>query len=270
MKAYPWSTTGLRFRFPSPASDLGVNGRHRGVAAAHPSYGPDHGYDVTLPGAPTTQQSVCITAVHVGDAADTTSCQTVDAVTGFNATAITYDTAHAQITGTSLDELDKVTNTNNTTVQQSTTISNQKQVTAKQAWSDTYGIKVTVGTELKAGFPIFAEGKVSVSVEGSASFQQNGETTTQTTYTWQQPVIVPAQSTVVAVVAVTDTTLTVPYTMTGDVVYASGAQAPYSINGTYTGTNSNDLQVTLTQYNLDGTPAANPVQQPAATLLQQS
>ena len=81
---------------------------------------------------------------------------------------------------------------------------------------------------------------------------------------------VPAKSKVVATVAVSRTTLVVPYVMTGEVVYTSGAQAPYSISGTYSGINSHDLQIDLTQYNLDGTPAALPIRQPAATLLKQS
>jgi hypothetical protein len=55
--------------------------------------------------------------------------------------------------------------------------------------------------------------------------------------------------------------------MAGTYVYRSGAREPGSITGTYTGINSHDLEVKLDQFNLDGTPAARPVQQPAATLL---
>ncbi len=69
-------------------------------------------------------------------------------------------------------------------------------------------------------------------------------------------------------VAVYRTTLTVPYTMTGNAVYASGATAPYSVSGTYTGVNSHDLQATVTQYNLDGSPAVAPVRQSAARLVE--
>lgn len=239
------------------------------VAAAFPNYGPNHGYDVTVL-ASATAHTVCITAVHVGNGADTTACRSIDSVVAFNANSITYDTAHAQITSSSLDELDTVTNTNNTTVQQSTTIGGQRQLTDTEGWSDTYGVQVTVSTSLKAGFPIFASGSISVSVQGSASFVHNGSTTSQVTFSWQQPVLVPAKSKVVADVAVYRTTLVVPYVLSGNTVYASGAQAPYSISGTYSGINSHDLQVTLAQYNLDGTPAAKATAQPAATLLKTS
>ena len=251
------------------ATSVTANVSRPDVAAAFPSYGPNHGYDVTVPASPTAQK-VCVTAVHVGSGVDNTVCKTVDSVVGFNATSIVYDTGQAQITGTELDELDKVTNTNDTTVQQSTTIGGTKQLTDTEGWSDTYGVQVTVGTTVQAGVPIFANGSINVSVQGSASFVHNGSTTTQVTFTWQQPVLVPPKSEVVASVAVSRTTLVVPYTMYGNAVYASGAQAPYSINGTYTGVNSHDLQVTLSQYNLDGTPAAAPIAQPRATLLKQS
>ena len=60
------------------------------------------------------------------------------------------------------------------------------------------------------------------------------------------------------------TTLIVPYSMPGNAVYASGATAPYAIQGTYTGVTSHDIQSVITQYNLDGTPVAPSVRQPAA------
>jgi hypothetical protein len=235
------------------------------VAAAHPTYGPNHGYDVTVPASPIAHQ-VCLTAVHVGNGTDATSCRSVDAVVGFNASGITYDTAHAQITASSLDDLRSVSETNDTTAQQKATIGGQQQLTDTQGWSDTYGVQVTVSGSIS--IPLVTS--LNVSVQGSASFTQNGSTSSQTTFTWQQDVIVPARSKVVADVAVSRSTLLVPFTLSGNAVYASGVQAPYSINGTYSGINSHDLQVTLTQYNLDGTRAPNPVPQAAPTLLQAS
>jgi len=96
---------------------------------------------------------------------------------------------------------------------------------------------------------------------------QNGSTSTTRKFAWSQPVLVPAKSKVVATVAVTKTTLTVPYTLSGDYVYASGARVAGTNGGTFTGVNSHDLEVTLTQFNLDGTPAARPVDQPQANFL---
>ena len=101
----------------------------------------------------------------------------------------------------------------------------------------------------------------------SSSYTSNGSTTTTNTFTWQQPVLVPAHSTVVGTVTVTRATVTVPYTMTGNLQYSSGALVPGTLDGTFTGNESYDLQVALTQTNADGTTARAPVQQPAATVL---
>jgi hypothetical protein len=184
-------------------------------------------------------------------------------VVQFDANSITYNTANAVITTSNLEQLDTVTDINQTTVQQSTTISGMRAVTDTQGWSDTFGLKVTVSGGV--GIPILAHGMISV--EGSASFTHNGSSSEAQTFTWQQPVLVPAKSRVVMTVAVTRTTIVVPYTMSGTYLYSDGHREPGSINGTYTGTNSHDLEVTLSQFNLDGTPAARPIPQPPAALL---
>jgi hypothetical protein len=225
---------------------------------------PGHSFDVIVP-ASQGAQNLCVTAVSVGGGSDTTRCTPVDSVREFDGYSISYDLAHLQITDTSLDELDKVSNTNNTAVQQSTTISGTKTVSDVQGWSNTYGLTVSVSA--KVGIPLI--GDTTVTVGGSASWVKNGSTTTTNTFTWSQPVLVPAHSRVDATVAVTKSTLTVPYTLSGYYVYNSGAAVAGTNSGTYTGVNSHDLQVTLTQLNLDGTLAAKPVAQPKATLLKQ-
>jgi Clostridium epsilon toxin ETX/Bacillus mosquitocidal toxin MTX2 len=226
---------------------------------------PGHSYDVVIPAAPTAQQ-VCVTAVNVGSGSDRTVCKQVDAVVEFAGNSISYDLDQLQITAASLESLDRVTNTNSTNVQQSTTISGEKTVTDTQGWSNTYGVKVTISGGIK--IPLVSDFKVTV--EGSASWTQNGSTSTTRKFAWQQPVLVPAKSKVVATVAVTKTTLTVPYTLSGDYVYSSGARVAGTNGGTFTGVTSHDLEVTLTQFNLDGTPAARPIQQPQASLLKVS
>jgi hypothetical protein len=243
------------------ADTLTANASRPDVAAAFPQYGSAHGYDVVIPASPTAQQ-VCVTAVNVGSGTDSAKCLGVDDITEFEANGISYDTANAVIAATNLDQLDKVTNTNKTTVQQSTTISGQRVITDTQSWSSTFGLKVSVSGGV--GIPFIADSKITV--EGSASFTNNGSSSTSRTFAWSQPVIVPAKSQVVATVAVTRSKLLVPYTMSGNYVYRSGARAPGSLSGTYSGINSHDLEVTLTQFNLDGSPAARPVEQPEGEL----
>src|SRR4051812_3223782 len=61
------------------AQTLTANGSRPDVAAAYPSYGAAHGYDVTVPASPFAR-TVCVTAVNVGSGSDRTSCQPVDEV----------------------------------------------------------------------------------------------------------------------------------------------------------------------------------------------
>jgi len=233
-------------------------------AAVPPPTVTGHSYDVVVP-APGTAQNVCVTAVNVGSGSNTTVCKAVDSVVEFAGNSISYDLDHLQITDATLDSLDRVTNTNSTNIQQSTTISGEKTTTDTQGWSNTYGVKVTMSGGVK--IPFISDFKVTV--EGSASWVQNGSTSTTRKFAWSQPVLVPAHSKVVATVAVTKTTLSVPYTLSGDYVYRSGARVAGTNGGTFTGVNSHDLEVTLTQFNLDGTPAAKPVPQPQAQLLEE-
>ncbi len=181
----------------------------------------------------------------------------------FAGNSISYDVPHVQITDTHLDSLDRVTNTNNTTIQQSTTISGSKTVTETQGWSDTEGVTVTMSGGVS--IPFISDFKVTVA--GSLSFTQNGSNQTARQFSWSQPVLVPAHSQVVASVAVTSSTLSVPYTISGNYVYQSGFQTPGTTSGTYSGVNSHDLEVDLTQFNLDGTPAFAPVPQPQPKFL---
>jgi hypothetical protein len=232
------------------------------VGAAHPKFGSAHGYDVTVPASPTASR-VCVTALNVGSGGDRTWCVDVDQVVQFDAYSVSYDTAHATIESSQLEQLDKVKNTNDTSSQQSTEISGSKTVTDTHGWSTSVGIKVTASA--KVSWFGLAEGQISV--EGSVNFTWNGSHSEARTFAWRQPVIVPARSRVDATVAITRSVLKVPFTFSGDYVYASGARAAGTVDGLYTGISSHDLEVKLTQFNLDGTPAARPVDQPEPELL---
>ncbi|MEV4703992.1 ETX/MTX2 family pore-forming toxin [Actinoplanes sp. NPDC049316] len=152
-------------------------------------------------------------------------------------------------------------------MQQSTEISGSKVATDSQGWSDTTGIKVSVSTSFKTGIPILAEGKINLTAEGSYSYTQNGSTQRSQTFSWRQPVIVPARSVVEATVTVTHGTITVPYSLSGDFLYRSGGRAGGTLGGLFAGGNSEHLAVNLKQYNLDGSPAFAPVKQPKAAML---
>ena len=235
-------------------------------ASLPPGYGDLHGFDEFLPAAKTAQQ-VCVTAVNVGPTgSDRTACKTIDQVQEFVGYDLGYDLARVQILHSELKTLDTVTNINSTNVQQSTTISGSKTDTETHGWETTFSLKATA--EFTVKIPLVHETKVTL--EGSYAWTKNGSDTTEQVFSWEQPVIVPAKSKVVAKVAVTDTTISVPYTLSGEYVYRSGASVAGAISGTFSGIAGHDLQVSLTQYNLDGTPAARPVAQPKPTLLKSS
>lgn len=261
-------TTSLTVQFTIDGASAGstvANQTRTDVPAAHPGAGSAHGYDVTLP-ASAAGHNVCVIALNVGGGTNAKSCRQMDDITGFEANSISYDVAHAIISSPSLDQLDRVTNRNDTSVQQSTQISGSKTITQTEGWSQTTGVKVTVSTTFETGIPIIAHGQIKVSVEGSYSYTDNGSVARAQTFAWQQPVIVPPKSIVEATVTITHSTVTVPYTLTGNYVYRSGARAAGTLGGTFSGASSDDLQVALTQYNLDGTRAVAPAPQPAALL----
>jgi hypothetical protein len=230
----------------------------QGVAPPPPVYGDLHGFDEFLPAAKAAQK-ICVTAVNVGaTGSDTTECQTIDQVQEFVGYSIDYDLTRAQILHSELRTLDTVTNINATNVQQTTTVSGSQKDTETHGWDTTF--TVTAWAEFSVKIPLIHETKFHL--EGSCAWKQNGSESSEQTFSWEQPVIVPTKSKVVARIAVTDTTISVPYTLSGDYLYRSGTSVAGAIGGTFSGTSGHDLQVSLTQYNLDGTPAARAVAQP--------
>ena len=225
---------------------------------------PGHRFDATIPAAAGANQ-VCVTAVNVGPAGpNRTVCKNIDRVLEFAANGISYDTANAQILSANLETLDSVTNTNNTNIQQSTTVSGEKSVAETYGWKHTQGVKVTASA--KVGIPFI--GSTQITVEGSLNFEQNGSTTTSRKFAWQQPVLVPAKSKVVAHIAVTKTTAQASRTScTATSSTPAACACPGTTGGVFEGVNGHDLDVTLTQFDLDGTPAARPVDQPPAAML---
>lgn len=221
----------------------------------------NHGYDLTIPAARTATQ-VCVMATDPQDHQHTTICKTIDRVKQFDATSISYDLAHASIDNSSLDQLDTVTQTNATNVRQQTTISGSQRLTDSSSWSDTQDLTVYIAGDVS--IPVV--GGVDVEVTDHSTFVQNGSTETTRKFSWEQPVVVPAQSQVVTTVTVTRSTLTVPYTLSGSYEYDSGAKVAGTLDGTYHGVDSHDLEVTITQTDLDGARAASPVGQPKPQL----
>jgi hypothetical protein len=224
-----------------------------------------HGFDLTVPSGRDASQ-VCVIATDPQNHGTTTLCKGIDGIKQFDATSITYDTAHDVIEEQDApDELDTVTNTNGTEVRQKTTISGSETLTDTASWSDTQHLVV----HAEGAFSIPVVGDLGVEVTNTSTFVQNGSTESVNQFAWEQPVVVPAMSEVVAHVVVTRSTLTVPYSLKGSFEYDSGAKVRGTLDGgTYHGVNSHNLHTDLEQFDLDGNPVTNPVVQPKPLLVQ--
>ena len=168
----------------------------------------------------------------------------LDPVVDIEISAIDYDVASAKIIKTTPADLYRQSVVNNTTQTQTSSISGSESVTETSGWSDSLAVKVGVSTSFKTGIPFIAEGKITVSLDVTNTYTWNGSTSRTKTWSFNTPVSVPANTTYVALIAATVTTISVPYTMTGTLILKSGARVPGIINGLYTGSNSHDLTVT--------------------------
>lgn len=173
--------------------------------------------------------------------------QDADPVTDVEISGIVYDVDNATILSSGPAELYRQRLENNSSVQQSSTISGSESVTETTGWSDSLGIMVGAKTKFKTGVPFLAEAEIELSMELTTTFTWNGSESKSKTWSFDCPVVVPPYSVIVGLVAATVSTIAVPYTLKGTMVHRSGARVPCDIHGIYTGTNSHDLTVTFVQ-----------------------
>ncbi len=166
-----------------------------------------------------------------------------DPVKDFRINRIDYDVAQAQVLKSGPAQLYRQTVRNSTPSAQESTIAGSESVEETKGWSDSLGITVGVSTSFECGVPLVAEGKVDVSVEANNTYTWNGSITTHKEWSWSTPVAVPPGGNASVVIAATLSTIAVPYTLTGTVVFSSGTTMPGTVRGLYTGTNSHDLTV---------------------------
>lgn len=167
-----------------------------------------------------------------------------DPVVDIEISSIDYDVAAAKIIKSTPADLYRQSVVNNTPQTQTSSISGSEAVSEMSGWSDSLAVKVGVSTSFKTGIPFIAEGKITVSLDVTNTYTWNGSTTRTKTWSFNTPVTVPANTTYVALIAATVTTISVPYTLSGTLILKSGARVAGIINGIYTGSNSHDLTVT--------------------------
>ena len=171
----------------------------------------------------------------------------IDPVVGVENSSIEYDVAAATILHAAPAELYRQIVHNDTTQPQASAISGSGSVSEASGWSDSLAVSVGVSASFETGVPVFADGKVTVSVGVTNTYTSNGSTTTTKTWGFNSPVSVAPHTTIVGLVAATLSTIAVPYTLSGTFVLKSGARIPGSVKGLYTGSNSHDLTVTFIQ-----------------------
>ncbi len=157
---------------------------------------------------------------------------------------IDYDVAAATILSTGSQGIATLPVVNNTPQTQTSKITLSGSVSETSSWSNTLGGKVGVETEVSAGIPLLAEGKVKVSAEVNYSHTWGGSETRSRAWSVETAVTVPPNQAYVAMGVVSVSTIAVPYTLHVTVVLRSGRKIPgQTIKGIYTGSNSHDFNV---------------------------
>lgn len=250
----------------STVSSPVANSIRQDVGAVFPAYGPAHGFDLTIP-ASNGPHTVCATGVNVGSGGDTSlKCVQMDAVANFQANSIDYALSRAAVRLLYVDQSIPIDNANNTSVQQSTTVSGSMTEADTHGWSTTLGVTISSATQFGASFFGLVKGTETITVAGSANFTTNGSETITKSFGWSQPIIVPARSMIRASVTIGRYSIDVPFTLSGNFVYKSGTQVAGTVSGIYHGVESPGVNVRLDQFNLDGTPSAVPAPQPLSQL----
>ena len=134
------------------------------------------------------------------------------------------------------------------TTAQTVTLAGSETVETSESWSVTAGMEAGVETEVKAGFPILAEAKVTVSAKVSVSGTYNRTNKQTTQQSFSLPITVAPGECVQATATLYEGNIATKYTATMVYNLESGKLFNYDINGTYSGVSVSEMVVTVTQY----------------------
>jgi hypothetical protein len=144
---------------------------------------------------------------------------------------------------------------NHSNIEQTNTIEGSESVTETSEWSNSLSVKFGLSTtnKLSMGVPgLFSgEGSYTLSAEVNDTYTWNGSTSKTRNVGFSSPVVVPPHSEGIGVVTTTIATVSVPYMLTGIALLKSGTEMPITINGTYNGTNSYDVIITINVWDVD-------------------
>ena len=131
---------------------------------------------------------------------------------------------------------------------QTSLVSSSVNVADTAAWSDLLGIDTPAPAGYKGPVPVVSGARVTLSSDSAHCYLRNGASTTAKTWGFNAPAEVPPRSSMMCLVTAVRSSVTVPYTLRGVFTLKSGARVTGSIGGTFSGSNSHDLSVTLTTY----------------------
>ena len=153
------------------------------------------------------------------------------------------DISTLQVT-TSPKEIRTITYDNSKgTTAQTVTLAGSETVETSESWSVTAGMEAGVETEVKAGFPILAEGKVTASVKVSVSGTYGSTNTKTTEQSFSFPINVPAGEHTQATATLYEGEIDTKYTATMVYNLDSGKSFNYEVNGAYSGVSASQIVV---------------------------
>lgn len=145
------------------------------------------------------------------------------------------------------EELKSVTYKNDTSEQQKYTLSTERTLMFKEAWSQTTGLEFVYSVKVKAGIPEVVEVEAGYSFKVSVSSTYSQENTETKSEKWEFPVTVPAHQTIEAKVAIGRADISLPYQAKVRVTTTDGNQWVFNVSGVYEGITYTKATVSLKQ-----------------------
>lgn len=146
-------------------------------------------------------------------------------------TSIEFHTGNG-IAGALPSFVSKVVITNNTAIQQSTSVTFEEKATESSSYEHKHGFKFEVSGTKNFGTPGFVGGSITVTASTSNTWTYGQSQTREDTRTYHMPVNAPPMSRVTASATVILTKLEVPYTATG---YSKVTGQPIQSSGVWRG-----------------------------------
>ncbi|GEM_PF-870685 len=164
---------------------------------------------------------------------------------------IEYALESAKIIHARPSDLYRETVNNSNEQAQTSLVSGSVTVSDTAAWTDQLDLAAPAPAGFKGPVPVVTGNRVVLSSDSGHMFMRNGAASTSKTWGFNAPAAVPPHSSMMCLVAAVRSSVVVPFCLFGIFTLKSGARVQGSVAGTFSGTNSHDLSVTLTTYDPD-------------------